>query len=210
MARFPEPPAAGALAARLPEEIKALPAGTVLWRIYRRGGEYATAWNQFRHWGPVPNGRFDHHTEPPREQKRGILYAGEQIQICLVEVFQDAGTIERSRHRPWLVGFALGRELSLLDLTGTWPTRAGASMAINSGRRDRARAWSRRIYEDYPALDGLYYPSSMGGNKPIVALYERARDALPARPVFHRALADPALNRAVVKAAVAFNYLVEP
>lgn len=209
MAKFPDPPAAGALAAGVAPSLKTLPSGALLWRIYRQGGPHPTAWNRFRHWGPAPNGRFDHHGPPPREQPRGILYGARRVATCFAEVFQDTRTIERSRHRPWLAGFELARALSLLDLTGAWPTRAGASMAINSGRRDRARAWSRRAYEDYPEIDGLYYPSSMGGNEPIVALYERARDALPLRPAFHRAVADPGLNRAVVQAAVRFNYLVE-
>lgn len=59
-------------------------------------------------------------------------------------------------------------------------------------------------------IDGLYYPSSMDGNHPAMALYERALGALPARPLFDRALADPALNSAVVKAALLFNYGVDP
>jgi hypothetical protein len=42
-----------------------------------------------------------------------------------------------------------------------------------------------------------------------VALYERAQDALPPRPVFHRALADPALDGAVARAALLFDYGVE-
>ncbi len=129
---------------------------------------------------------------------------------CFAEVFQDTRTIERSRNRPWLVGFALIRPVSLLDLTCTWPTQAGASMAISSGRRDHARAWSVRIYEDYPTIEGLYYPSSMDSNKPSVAFYERAGDAIPTRPLFHRALADPALSGAVVQAALLFKYAVEP
>lgn len=100
--------------------------------------------------------------------------------------------------------------MSLLDLAGTWPTKAGASMAINSGRRDRARAWSLRVYEDYPAVEGLHYASSMDSNQPAVALYERAQDALPVRPLFHRALADPGLTGAVARAALLFNYGVDP
>ena len=129
---------------------------------------------------------------------------------CFAEVFQDTRTIERSRNRPWLAGFELTRNVSLLNLMDTWSTKAGASMAINSGRRDRARAWSLRVYEDYPTIEGLYCPSSMDGNRPTVALYERAQNALPARPLFDRAIVDPALNRAVVKAALLFNYGVEP
>jgi hypothetical protein len=83
-------------------------------------------------------------------------------------------------------------------------------MAMSSGRRDRARAWSRRIYEDYRKIEGLRYPSSMDSNQPALALYERARKAVPVRPVFHRALADPALNGAVARAALLFNYSVQP
>ncbi len=139
-----------------------------------------------------------------------MVYGALRVQTCFAEVFQETRTIERSRNRPSLVGFELTRPVSLLDLTGTWPTRARASMAINSGRRDRARAWSVRIYEDYPTIDGLYYPSSMDSNHPSVAFYERAQDAIPARPLFHRALADPALGGAVVQAALLFKYGVEP
>jgi hypothetical protein len=50
----------------------------------------------------------------------------------------------------------------------------------------------------------------MDANRATFALYERARNALPARPVFARAPADAALNRAVVKAALLFNYGVDP
>ena len=81
-------------------------------------------------------------------------------------------------------------------------------MAINSGQRARARRWSRAVYDAYPAIDGLLYASSMDGNKPAVALYERAADALPARPVFHRALADAAMASVVSEAAAEFNFAV--
>jgi hypothetical protein len=154
--------------------------------------------------------RFDHHSSPPRQQAHGILYGGLRVYTCFAEVFQETRTIERSRNRPWLAGFRLTLSFSLLFLMGKWPTKAGASMAINSGRRDRARAWSLRVYEDYPTIEGLYYPSSMDANRPAFSLYERAQNALPARPVFDRALADPALNRAVVEAALLFNYGVAP
>ena len=210
MPKFPGPPSRGQLAARLRADVKVLSRGTLVWRIYLRGGAHPAAWSRFRHWGPVPSMRFDHHSPPLRQQPRGIVYAAMRVYTCVAEVFQETRTIERSRNGPWLVGLELARAVSLLDLTGTWPTRAGASMAMSSGRRDRARSWSQRIYEDYPAIEGLYYPSSMDGNQPAVALYERAQSALPGRPLFHRALADPALNGAVVKAALLFNYGVEP
>lgn len=138
------------------------------------------------------------------------MYGGILALTCLAEVFQDARSIDRSRHQPWLVGYVLTRDIALLDLTGNWPTRAGASMAITTGRRDRARRWSLRIYEDYPSIEGLWYGSSMDANRPAVALYERARSALPPRPVFHRAVADPALDSLVASAARQFNYQLIP
>ena len=209
MAKLPGPPVPGALAARLPAEVKVMRRGTVLWRIYARGGAHPATWSGFRHFGPMPGMRFDHHLPPPRAQGRGILYAALRVYTCLAEVFQETRTIERSRSRPWLVGIALSRAVPLLDLTGAWPTRAGASMALGTGPRDRTRAWSTRIYEDYPAVEGLLYPSSMDGNQPAAALYERAQGAVAGRPVFHRALSDPALLSAVVKSALLFGYGVE-
>jgi hypothetical protein len=190
--KFPEPPPAAELAA-VPPEVKVLPPGALLWRIYFRGGKHPTLWNVFRTFGPSRLGRFDHHAAPARMQERAILYAAEQGATCLAEVFQDTRVIDRAARDPWLVAFALGAPVPLLDLTGAWPTRAGASMAIASGPRPRAQRWSRAVYDAYPAITGLLYPSSMHGNRPAVVLYERAAPALPAAPSFHRPLLDPGL-----------------
>lgn len=127
-------------------------------------------------------------------------------ETAFAEVFQETRVIDRRRGAPWLVALDLSRPVRLLDLTGKWPTRAGASMAINSGPRPRAQRWSQRIYEAYPGLEGLWCGSSMDGNRPAVALYERALGVLPARPVFHRALTDPALTGIVLRAAGRFGY----
>jgi hypothetical protein len=114
--------------------------------------------------------------------------------------------IDRIARDPWLVGFALRRPLNLLDLTGSWPTRAGASLAISSGPRPRAQRWSRAIYEAFPQGMGIYYGSSMDGGSSCAALFERAALALPAQPVFHRPLADPALLPALKQAAREMGY----
>src|SRR5207245_2899479 len=96
--------------------------------------------------------------------------------------------------------------LRLLDLHSPWSTRAGASMAIASGRRDRARRWSQAIYAAYPAAQGLWYPSSMYAGHRCVALYERAESALPTRPSLHLALADPRLDVPLQHVAAETNY----
>lgn len=159
----------------------------MLWRIYFQGGRHPSEWNEFRGFGSLSTARFDHHARRRRpEQKRKILYAATTVQICAAEVFQETRTIDRSGRNPWLVGFELRADLDLLDLTGEWPTSAGASMAIGSSEsRSLTRHWSRSIYGAYPGVAGLWYASSMYGNQPAVALYEKAQPFLPESPLFH-------------------------
>jgi hypothetical protein len=201
--KFPEPPDL----ATIPPAWIVLPAGHELWRIYQRGGRYPSRWDTFRAYGPT-DARFDHHQLPPRLQERRILCAAENVRSCLAEVFQRLRHIDAAFGEPWLVGFALASPLRLLDLAGTWPTRAGASMAISSGPRSRARRWSRAIYERYGDAHGLYYASSMYRNRPCVALYERSEPTMPPQPFFHRALADPLLLPALADAAGEIGYSV--
>lgn len=204
MAKLPEPPAASDLAL-VAADTRLLSIGTLLWRVYFRGGRHPTLWDTLRAFGPT-DGRFDHHLDPPALQQRKILYAAADGKTCLAEVFQATRLIDRSGRDPWLVGFALANDVELLDLSGSWPTRAGASMAINSGSRPRARRWARAIYDAYPQLAGLYYCSSMQANAPAVALTDRAVAAIPQRPRFHRPLRDPALLPALSNAAADLGY----
>lgn len=202
MAKFPEPPKPLAV----PPEISTLAAGTLLWRIYFAGGAHPVNWRDFRHWGPAIGGRFDHHDPPSRLQAKGILYGAAHPVTCLAEVFQATRVVDRAGSAPWLVAFETTRDVLLLDLTGAWPTLAGASMAICSGRRDRARRWSQAIYAAYPGVEGLLYGSSMLANKPCVALYERAQTVVPGAPTFHRALSDLALLAHLNAAATTIGY----
>lgn len=204
MAKLPAPPLPEVLRGTRPELIR-LAAGVTLWRIYRRGGEHALGWSSFRSFGPR-DARFDHHLPPPRDQERAIYYTAREPETCVAEVFQVERRIEGLVDAPWLVGFALARDVLLLDLTGRWPTRAGASMAIHSGSRPRARAWSRAIYQAFPEVQGLLCCSSMDANRHAVVLYERARRAVPTRPELHRALSDPDLLPFLGDAARAFGY----
>jgi hypothetical protein len=195
VAKLPEPPPKATLE-RISPAVATLQAGTKLWRIYFRDGTYPTTWDRMRYYGPVSSARFDHHLDPPGVQERGILYAAagdDAIATCLAEVFQDTRLVDTRRNEPRLAAFALAEDVSLLDLGGKWPSVAGASANINSGPRPRCRRWSRTIYDAYPKLMGLYYASSMNGNEPAVALYERASNALPRLPLFNRPLSDATL-----------------
>lgn len=207
MAKFPEPPPVPALAALGPE-IRPLPAGTLIWRVYFQAGGHPTTWQQFRAWGPTA-ARFDHHLPPPRIQEREILYgaAGPSAAVTAVaEVFQATRVVGRIPGAPTWVAFPITETLQLLDLTGTWPARAGASMALASGQRPRARRWSQAIYQAFPEVDGLLYGSSMHANQPCIALYERARRAMPAHPRFHRMLSDPTVLTLLKNACLELDY----
>ena len=203
MPKFPAPPAS----LTIPAILKSLPAGTRLWRIYFAGGTHPGAWNAFRAFGPTTS-RFDHHDPPKGVQAKTILYAADDPVTCLAEVFQATRVIDRHSGQPWLGGFDTAVDLDLLDLSGTWPTQAGASMAINTGPRPRAQAWSRLIWATYAPIHGIYYPSSMHQNAPSVALYERAQlqGVMPAAPAFNRAVSDRALASRLGAAAKTLGY----
>ena len=208
MAKVPEPPPVAELR-RVPPVVATLRAGTKLWRIYFRDGSYPATWDQMRYNGPVEGARFDHHLDPPGAQYRGILYAAtgdDAIATCIAEVFQDTRLVDTRRNEPWLAAFALIEDVLLLDLTGKWPTRARASANINSGPRPRCQRWSSTIYDSYPDLGGLYHASSMNGNEPAVALYERVAKALPRLPVLNRPLSDAPLLTPIERIAAELGY----
>ena len=98
--------------------------------------------------------------------------------------------------------------MRLLDLTGTFPTRAGASMGLMTGPRSVSRTWARAFHDSCPEIDGLYYPSSMHANRPSMVLNERARDAgvMPDQTSLHRSLGDPAILSILRNAAHALGY----
>lgn len=207
MAKLPNPPGRERLRSIGPE-IAALPARALLFRIYFRGGQHPGQWNEFRSFGPLALARFDHHPEPTGvHPELGILYAAPEIKTCVAEVFQETRHVDTRQREPWLVGFSLSNEIPLLNLTEDWPTRAGASMNINSGPRPKCRRWSRLVYEAYPQqVAGLLYASSMHANREAVALYERAAGSMPASPTMHIPLSHPGLLGALDETAGQLGY----
>lgn len=210
MAKFPNSPGASALAEITPALVT-LPAGSTLARVYYTSSAHPLGWNKFRFFGPL-NFRWDHHLPTvagePREQGLAVYYAAAKAVTCLAEVFQATRRIDRVYLAPWLVAFNTLRSLSLLDLTGDFATRMGASMAIHSGSRGRARGWARDLYEAFADAEGIVYASSMHGGAPAFVLNERAlrTPLFPTHPEFHRALADDILLDPLKHAAQALGY----
>ena len=208
MAKVPRLPSAAVLGTLVPA-VATLASGALVWRLYFRAGRYPTRWNDFRHVGPAASARFDHHEgKAPTGQDRAVLYAAEDPTTCFAEVFQRTRVIGRRHAAPSLVAFETAAAVRLLDLTGGFPTRAGASMALMTSPRPVARNWARAFYEAWPDLAGLCYPSGMYANRRQFVFNERARASgfLPPRPAFHRALEDPSLLPVLKKIAADLGY----
>jgi hypothetical protein len=208
VSKFPEPPGVAALRNIVPQTI-ALAADRPLARIYFAAGPHPSRWNQFRSFGPTA-ARWDHHLpgarNSPTEQNRAVLYCAPDVDTCAAEVFQSTRRIDRTRNAPGLVVFALREAVTLLDLRGVFATTIGASTAIHSGPRARARAWARQLYDAYPDIHGLYYGSSMNGHAPAMVLNDRAQPAVPKQPQLHRSLNDDMLVEVLQRIALRLSY----
>ena len=183
--------------------------GDQLWRVYFRSGQHPSRWNQFRTFGPT-DARFDHQLQGQPETRRAVMHLAFSPVTCLAEVFQKTRTIHRTHRKPALVGFAMTSSLKLLDLTGAFPTRIGASMGLMTGARSVGRNWARGLYAAYPEAQGLAYPSSMHANAVAIMLNDRTdlAQALPRSPGFHKALDDPSMITMLKNAARELGYVI--
>ncbi|MDE0224964.1 MAG: RES family NAD+ phosphorylase [Gammaproteobacteria bacterium] len=208
MPKVPQYPNLDTLDSTAPEWRSVEP-GDELWRVYFRGGEHPSRWNQFRTFGPT-DARFDHQLEGQPAKGRAIMYLALNPVTCLAEVFQKTRTIHRSHRKPALVGFPVTQPLKLLDLTGAFPTRVGASMGLMTGARSVSRNWARELYVAYPEAQGLGYPSSMHANAVAIVLNDRVdpAGALPDSPRFHKALDDPGMITLLKNAAREVGYVI--
>jgi hypothetical protein len=214
MARLPEPPTPAALAALLrpDEDIVQVHPATRLVRVFTIAGRHPQEWDGFRRIGPLPHARFDTHPPGPRGRPtdaptEGVLYFGLSARTSVAEVFQDTSVVDRQTRQPFLVVARPTRPLRLLDLTGLWPTRAGASQEISSGPRARTQEWARAIRAAFPDLDGLWYRSSMDSGNPAVCLWDPpAGAALPPIPDALVPLDHPGLDVPLARICAVLNY----
>lgn len=119
---------------------------------------------------------------------------------------RPTGVVDTHTASPYFVLFRAQRPMRLLDVVdSTWVSIAGGNAAICSGPRPRAREWSRAIYRHYRTVDGIFYGASNLPPARAVALYERARPAMPARPELNLPLSHPGLGSAVGQACDRFG-----
>jgi len=137
-----------------------------------------------------------------------VAYFGVDIPTCLAEVFQSTRHVSTSRNHLQLTAFAPRRPLELLDLRGTWPVTAGASHAINSGPKNRCRAWAHALRGAYPHIDGLLF-TGMAGRDSVTVYSAAPHEVFPDRPSFTRPLSDPALTSRIADACAQIRYALD-
>lgn len=176
----------------------------MIWRVHRVGGPRRDSWRTFRHFGPMPTGRFDPHPYPLGPHPGyGMCYTAGDVGTCVAEVFAPTRSVQTDGFH--LTGWAPTRPLRLLDLSGDWALRNGASHSLYAAPRRVCRNWSHAIRDTWPDLDGLWVPSTLTGET-NVALYEPATDAMPDSPRFSRQLANPAVWNVIDEAARRIGY----
>lgn len=156
------------------------PKGTKFLRLFNPASYGAHALT-FRHFGPLK--RFDHQrlvdSKPQEDPDRGIVYAGETLSGCIVEIFGDSRVIQVDT---WEVAqIETSRELSLLDLRADGAMKAGTVAAVcKDSNHGYSQEWSKYFYEQsfvYTKIDGLIYGNAHN-DEFAYALYERCQSAL--------------------------------
>jgi hypothetical protein len=210
------PPTQAVLTAafRPQEDLVAVSTSTRLVRVFVAAGAHQQRWNTFRHTGPLPHARFDPQPPPPAggvitTPEHGVLYFGLTVRTSIAEVYQQTSIVDRSTRRPHLAVCQPARPLRLLDLTGLWPTRVGASQEISSGAKHITQAWARAIRTTFPDLDGLWYRSSMDSGDPAVCLWHPpAGTGLPLTPEVLLPLDYPGLDLPLARICDSLNYVL--
>ncbi len=178
-----------------------------MWRIHRTVGRHITAWNQLRHYGPLPGMRYDPHPQPTGEHNRyAVAYTASDIETAAAEVFQTTRRIRAGRELQ-LTAWSPTRQLALLDLTGSWALRNGAANSLTAAPRPTCRAWAHAIASTWPDIDGLYAPSTLTGS-PMIVLFAPARDSFPTSPAFSRPLDHPTIWATLARAADTIGYTI--
>jgi hypothetical protein len=111
-----------------------------------------------------------------------------ELSGALVEIAGDSGVCFCANK--YYTGFAPTRDLRLLDLSSSGVRQAGTIAKVTSCEHVESQPWARHFYEHpeiYGELDGIYYPNAHNFDIAF-ALFERAKDAMPAKPLWDRKL----------------------
>lgn len=153
-----------------------------LFRIHTIRGRHPMPWNGLREFGPLHQMRWDpHHPPLGMHPGVGVAYCATDPTTAFAEVFQSRRTIRTNPDQALSAWFP-SRDLRLLNLTGLWATKNGASASLHAAPRSTCRAWARSIHDQLSErIDGLSVPSTMT-LAPMTVLFSASASAFPAAP----------------------------
>lgn len=182
-----------------------------LWRVFPTTGDHPYTWDELRHWGPLPDQRFDPQPPPTgHHPDSGVMYTATRSWTAIAEVYQEEHHIDRSSRGAAIASWTPSRPLQLLDLTTNWPVLNGAAAAMMMDDKKHTQAWARAIDDQLgDRIDGLWHQSSIN-NEPNVTLFSRAEriPAFPLRPAFYALLSEAAADVIVKRAKNELGYTV--
>jgi hypothetical protein len=134
--------------------------------------------------GTTGGNRFD---DPLR--RFGVLYAAEEPAGAFIEVFGFGvvGGINTVRESEALIlaftSIEVARPMRLVDLTGPGLARIGATNELTAGPHSTAQQWSWALWGHPSRPDGLLYRARYDPSCLSIALFQRVRRHVAARPL---------------------------
>lgn len=132
------------------------------------------------HFGKTGGNRWD---APTGEY--GVLYAGLTVEAAFAETFlRDGITVVseaelKKRGRGVMTSL---QELRLVDLTGPFLVRIGATASVVYATYNITHAWSLALFNHPDAPDGLFYNSRHDPDHGCAAIFDRAADKVGGTP----------------------------
>lgn len=152
-------------------------AGTVLWRIHP--AEFGALF-----FGPAPGRPPGGRWEAPAGGF-GVCYLAEEPHAAFAEIFlRRPGLMlvaEADLERRSLAAVEVTRDLRLVAVHGSGLARIGATAAVCSGPYAVSRAWAEALHAHPDGADGIRCRARHDDDGFVVALFDRAADAVELR-----------------------------
>jgi hypothetical protein len=165
---LPEPPSRLA-SLRLPLETLAV--GSALHRIHRKTLD-AKFFGRSGAW------RFD-----SPDGSYGTLYAALEPAVAFAETLLRGNlaiVAETELRKRALCRFEIRRPIRLVQLYGSSMARIGATALVTAGPYELSQRWSQALWSHPEQPDGIRYRATHDNDRHVVALFDRATDAIDA------------------------------
>lgn len=122
-------------------------------------------WDGRRHYGPLPNSRFDHHLPPlGRSPDRSVWYSATSLAGAIAEAFGNLHVVDQKSGRR-ICQVRLRSPIPVLDLTGAKARAFGLDQRIGASLEyPLCQEWARAFYDHYRDLWGLRWRGRQAGS----------------------------------------------